>query len=96
MNIWKLTTFGLAIGLVATIGTQGASAKQGPQDGPFPAAGPCDAQPKMNAAVRNLNAAWDSLNGALQDKRGHRSTAMGLIKTAIDEVQAGCMAGGGG
>ena len=96
MNIWKLTTSGLAVALVATIGVQAASAKQGREDGSLRAAGPCDAQPNMHAAVRSLNAAWDSLNGALPDKRGHRATAMGMIKTAIDEVQAGCMAGGGG
>jgi hypothetical protein len=52
-------------------------------------------QPKMRAAVRGLDAAWDSLNGAIPDKGGHRATAMGLIKTTIGEVQAGCMAGGG-
>jgi hypothetical protein len=52
-------------------------------------------QPKMRAAVRGLDAAWDSLNGAIPDNGGHRATAMGLIKTTIGEVQAGCMAGGG-
>jgi hypothetical protein len=96
MNIWKLSTFGLAVGLVAAIGIQAASAKRGPEDGSVRAADPCDAQPNMRAAVRSLNAAWDSLNRALSDKRGHRATAMGLVKSAIDEVQAGCMGGGGG
>jgi hypothetical protein len=49
----------------------------------------------MQAALRNLHAAWDSLNGALPDKGGHRAAAMDLIKTTIGEVQAGCIAGGG-
>ena len=63
--------------------------------GRFAPPGPCDSQPKMQAALRNLHAAWDSLNGALPDKGGHRAAAMDLIKTTIGEVQAGCIAGGG-
>ena len=95
MNIWRLTAIGLSAGLVVTIGIRAASAEGSPAHGSLRAAGPCDSQPNMQAALRNLNAAWDSLNVALPDKGGHRGAAMGLIKSTIGEVQAGCMAGGG-
>jgi hypothetical protein len=49
----------------------------------------------MRAALRSLNAASDSLNAALPDKGGHRANALSLVQSAIGEVQAGCMAGGG-
>lgn len=93
--MWRLTAIGLGTGLVVTIGIRASSAGESPAHGSLRAAGPCDSQPKMQAALRNLNAAWDSLNGALPDKGGHRGAAMDLIKTTIGEVQAGCMAGGG-
>jgi hypothetical protein len=95
MNIWKLTGIGLGAGLIVAIGIQAASAEATPDRRSLRAAGPCDSQPKMQAAVRDLNAAWDSLNEAIPDKGGHRAAAMSLVKTTIGEVQAGCMAGGG-
>jgi hypothetical protein len=95
MNIWKLTTIGLAAGLVATIGIRAASGAESHERGSLRAAGPCDSQPNMQAALRSLNAASDSLNAALPDKRGHRANALSLVQGAIGEVQAGCMAGGG-
>jgi hypothetical protein len=95
MNIWKLTTIGLAAGLVATIGIRAASGAESHERGALRAAGPCDGQPSMRAALRSLNAASDSLNAALPDKGGHRANALSLVQSAIDEVQAGCMAGGG-
>lgn len=95
MKIWKFTGVGLGAGLIVVVGMRAASAEGSREHGSLRAAGPCDSQPKMQAALRSLNSAWDSLNGALPDKGGHRGTAMDLIKTTIGEVQAGCMAGGG-
>ncbi len=77
---------GLGAGLIVTIGILAASADESPEHGSLRAAGPCDSQPKMQGALRSLNAAWDSLNGALPDKGGHRGAAMGLIKATIGEV----------
>jgi hypothetical protein len=95
MNVWKLTTIGLAAGLVATIWIRAASGAESHERGSRRAAGPCDGQPTMQAALRSLNAASDSLNAALPDKGGHRANALSLVQSAIDEVQAGCIAGGG-
>ena len=94
MNIWKLTSIGVIAGLVVTIGIQ-AAAEESPGHGSRLGAGPCDGQPNMQAALRSLSAASDSLQAALPDKRGHRTNAMALISSAIGEVQAGCTAGGG-
>jgi hypothetical protein len=95
MNKWKLTTIGLAAGLVATIGIRAASSAESHERGSLRAAGPCDNQRNMQAALRSLNAASDSLNAAVPDKGGHRANALNLVQSAISEVQAGCIAGGG-
>jgi hypothetical protein len=95
MKTWKLTTISLATGLVATIGIRAASGADGHERGSPRAAGPCDNQPNMQAALRSLNTASDSLTAAIPDKGGHRSNALSLIQSAIDEVQADCLAGGG-
>lgn len=95
MNPWKPIALCLAVGLVASIGIQTASANKSPDGESFRMGGPCDGQPNMHNAVASLNAAWTSLNAALPDKGGNRLIAMGQIKnTVIPTVQAGCTAGG--
>lgn len=95
MVIWKFVAIGLAAALVASIGIRAVSAKGSPERASFRTAGPCDGQSSMQSALRSLDAAWDSLNRAIPDKGGHRAAAMHLIKSTINEVQAGCTAGGG-
>ncbi len=46
-------------------------------------------QGNMIAARRDLNAALTALNNAVADKGGHRENAIGLVKQAIGEVNAG-------
>ena len=47
------------------------------------------AQPHMNAALSHLRAAHRELDAATSDKGGHRAKAIGLVRDAIAEVEAG-------
>jgi hypothetical protein len=47
------------------------------------------AQPHMNAALNHLRGAHHELDMATADKGGHRAKAMGLVRDAIVEVEAG-------
>ena len=58
------------------------------------AAAPAEAaQPHMSRALSDLQAALGQLNAAIPDKGGHRVTAIGLVKQAIDEVTKGMAVG---
>jgi hypothetical protein len=46
-------------------------------------------QGKMEQALAELHGALRELRHATSDKGGHKGRAIGLIKQAIDEVQAG-------
>ena len=46
-------------------------------------------QPKMEAARSDLNGAKTELQRALHDKAGHRAQAIGLVNSAISEVNQG-------
>lgn len=46
-------------------------------------------QPHMRAALDELRSARTELDQALADKGGHRVRAIGLVDSAISEVQAG-------
>ncbi len=46
-------------------------------------------QPFMKAARRNLHTAMSELQKATPDKGGHRTNALGLVNSAISEVNAG-------
>ena len=50
-------------------------------------------QPHMFNALDNLRAARHQLEVAEEDKGGHRTRAIGIIDSAIDEVKAGIVAG---
>lgn len=77
MNLWKLSTLGLAIALgVVTFG-----------QGVRPAS--ADEQPLMVKALENLESAHKALENATADKGGHRVKALKLTKEAIDEVKKG-------
>jgi len=47
------------------------------------------AQPHMNAALNHLRGAHRELDMATADKGGHRAKAIGLVRDAIAEVEAG-------
>lgn len=47
------------------------------------------AQPHMNAALSHLRTAHHELDQADADKGGHRVKAIGLVRDAIAEVEAG-------
>jgi len=58
------------------------------------AAAPAEAaQPHMNRALSDLQAALAQLNAALPDKGGHRVKAIALVTQAIDEVTKGMAVG---
>jgi hypothetical protein len=88
MNYWKPIALALAVGLVASIGMQTASANTAGSQPTL--AGPCHDQPNMAAALGSLNAAKDSLGKAEQDKGGWRERALGAVNTAISETNTGC------
>lgn len=46
-------------------------------------------QGNMEAAKNYLNSALNNLQSAADDKAGHRTTAIRLVRNAIEEVQAG-------
>ena len=50
-------------------------------------------QPAMRNALENLQQARANLNNATADKAGHRVEALRLVNLAIDQVQAGIVAG---
>ena len=52
-------------------------------------AGAVPDQPNMQAARGNLIAARNKLQRATADKGGHRANAIGLVNSAINEVNAG-------
>jgi hypothetical protein len=52
-------------------------------------AGAVPDQPLMQAARSSLQTAKSELQKALQDKGGHRVNAIGLVNSAISEVNAG-------
>jgi hypothetical protein len=57
--------------------------------GVFAIAGAVPDQPNMQAALVSLRTAKSELNKATPDKGGHRAAAIGLVNSAIAEVNAG-------
>jgi hypothetical protein len=89
MNYWKPIALTLAVGLVASIGMQTASAKNG--DSSLPTlTGECHDQPNMAKATHDLAAAIDSLGKAEHNKGGWRDRALDAAKKSQSEVQAAC------
>ena len=77
MNYWKLSTFVFAAALATVVGT-----------GALPTAH-ADPQPRMHAALSNLQAALNDLQNAADDKGGHRAKAIGATREAIEQTQKG-------
>ena len=77
MNVWKISTFVLAgaLGIVISTSTMRTAS--------------AEAQPHMQAALSQLQAAKASLEKASADKGGHRVKAIALTQSAIDETKAG-------
>ncbi len=73
-----------AIGAAGVAVALGASALTTPAEA---------AQPHMNKALSDLQAALHQLQIALADKAGHRVKAIALVQQAIDETTAGMAAG---
>ncbi|HTM21438.1 MAG TPA: hypothetical protein VL172_13050 [Kofleriaceae bacterium] len=81
-NPWKLTTLLLALVLAAIVGVQlvpGAIAQT--------------SQPRMKAALAATQSAIRQLEKAAPNKEGHRVKAIGLLRDAEKEIQAGIAAG---
>ncbi|MEO7112756.1 MAG: hypothetical protein ABI183_20090 [Polyangiaceae bacterium] len=89
MNYWKPIALTLAVGLVASIGMQTASAKNADSSQPT-LTGECHDQPNMAKATHDLTAALDSLGKAEHNKGGWRDRATTAATTALHETQAGC------
>ena len=53
------------------------------------------AQPHMQNALSDLQAARSELQAAIPDKGGHRVAALSLVNQAITQVQAGIAVGAG-
>jgi hypothetical protein len=89
MNYWKPIALTLAVGLVASIGMQTASAKNADSSQPT-LAGPCHDQRNMAAALDHLAQAKESLKNAEHNKNGWRDRAIDLTNKAWNETTAGC------
>jgi hypothetical protein len=88
MNYWKPIALSLAVGLVASIGMQTASANNA---GSQPSlTGDCHDQKNMANALHSLQAAKDSLSKAEHNKGGWRDRAIAATTTAMTETTAGC------
>lgn len=72
-NMITATGFAFATGSVATLASSPAMAEQG----------------NMEAALRQLQNALDSLHRATPNKGGHKERAAELVEQAMTEVEAG-------
>ncbi len=79
LNPWKISTLAFATAFIASVGIGAVRA-----DGK---------QPHMTDAKAALELAKSDLDIAKHDKDGHRVKAIGIIKDAIKEVEAGIAAG---
>lgn len=77
MNLWKASTLVLAAAFGITLSI--ATAK--------PAA--AEEQPKMQAALANLQQAKQNLDNATHDKGGHRVKALAAVAEAIEQTKLG-------
>ena len=77
MNFWKASTLVLAAALGVTVSLGAVK----------PAA--AEEQPKMQAALTNLQQAKQNLQDATHDKGGHRVKALAAVNEAIEQVKAG-------
>ncbi|MBL9108250.1 MAG: hypothetical protein JNM74_03220 [Myxococcales bacterium] len=77
MNFWKVSTFVLTGVVAAGIGYETTKTAQ------------ADEQPKMQAALAQLQAAKGSLQNATTDKGGFRVKALQNVNDAIDNVKKG-------
>jgi hypothetical protein len=82
MNVWKPTALVLAVGLVASVGIQTASAQSN--------GGNCHNQVNMANALAGFRAARASLDKAEHNKGGWRDRAIKAADTAIHETENGC------
>lgn len=89
MNFWKPIALTLAVGLVASIGMQNASANNSNSSQPT-LAGECHDQPNMAAATHDLQNAIDHLSRAEHNKDGWRDRAIDAARKAQGETQKGC------
>ncbi len=89
MNFWKPIALTLAVGLVASIGIQNASAKSADSSQPT-LTGECFDQPNMAAASHDLQNAIDHLSKAEHNKGGWRDRAIDAARKAQHETQTGC------
>lgn len=77
MNYWKLSTFAFAAALATTVGTGALNSAN------------ADPQPRMQAALGQLQEAEKSLQSANDDKGGHRVKAIAAVREAIEQTKKG-------
>ena len=77
MNIWKLSTLGLAAALTFTLANAQLNTAA------------ADEQPSMQKALGNLKEALTNMQNATDDKGGHKAKAIDLTKKAIEQVEKG-------
>src|SRR5262245_20009770 len=77
MKLWQASALAVAGILASSLSTTEARA---------------ESQPKMRAALTQLQAAKVQLETATHDKSGHRAKALGHVNAAIAEVKAGIAA----
>jgi hypothetical protein len=77
---WKASTLVLASALAFTLASTEVPDAQ------------ADNQPRMYAALQQLQAAANQLDKAAHDKAGHRAAALKLTREAIAEVKKGIAA----
>jgi hypothetical protein len=94
MNVWKPIALCFAVGLVASVGIQVASANSSADPHPT-LTGPCFDQPNMAAAKGHLEQAVDSLGRAEHNKGGWRDAAIQSANAALAKTNEGCRVANG-
>ncbi len=77
MNVWKLSTFALALALGTVVATGHMNVAN------------ADEQPVMEKALAQLHEVVGTLKAATEDKGGHKVKAIEHVKKAIEQVEKG-------
>lgn len=89
INIWKLSTLGVAGLFVATVAYNHTNTAAAAPDEAIPY-NACDDQGHMESALEHLRAARHELYEAKANKGGERAAAIEKTGNAIKDVKRGC------
>jgi hypothetical protein len=92
MNVWKLISFGLAGGLVASVVVPAAFASTNPARPPG-LAGSCFDQPNIAHAKQSIEETIEFLAKAEHNHDGWRDRALAAANKARNEITGGCATG---